>query len=286
MTTTVFRKNANGNVTMASDSRVTWVNEDNIPIQWFDSTDFLKTLTIDDVMYGFAGTNFMFKMFLQNYTTVQQSEFVLDTLVSFAKTNRIQFFIIRFDGVALKLFAYSPPESGNPEILRTSRDPIIEKTIYAIGSGKYAKEFSKNKTAMSAQVPIRRIIAANIIGLKKSKVSDLDKVAALRPLTLEQSSMVYHACKSKGGDIFTGGEVNMTQHATQQQIKKQIDILDRMDQRAKAVGAVCASPVDATLEVKQLQLMGQYSVSPFKIESSPEREALLEKMKVTFQNSI
>lgn len=285
MTTTVFR-NANGNVTMASDSRVTWVNEDNIPIQWFDSTDFLKTLTIDDVMYGFAGTNIMFKMFLQNYTTVQQSEFVLDTLVSFAKNNKIQFFIIRFDGDALKLFAYSPLESGSPEILRTSKDPIIDKAIYAIGSGKYAKEFSKNKTAMSAQVPIRRIIAANVIGLKKGKVSALDKLAASRPLTLDESSKVYQACKSKGGDIFTGGEVNMTQHATQQQIKKQIDILDRMDQRAKAAGAVCASPVDATLEVKQLQLMGQYSVSPFKIESSPERDALLEKMKVTFQSSI
>ncbi len=168
MTTTIFR-NANGKVTMASDSRVTYVDTTtNLPIQWFDSTDFLKTLTIDDVMYGFAGTNVMFKMFLQNYNTRHDSEFILDTLVSFAKSNRVQFFIIRYDNTDLKLFAYSPPDGNDiPEILLTSRDPAIDKTVYAIGSGKHSKEYRKNKCAASAQVPIRRIISANMLGLKK-----------------------------------------------------------------------------------------------------------------------
>lgn len=282
MTTTVFR-NSNGKVTMASDSRVTWVNQDNLPIQWFDSTDYLKTLMIDGVMYGFAGTNMIFKMFLKTYTTVEQSEFALDSAVLFAKKKGIQFFIIRYDG-ALKLFAYSPPGGNNPEIFRMSKDPEIKKSTYAIGSGKYAKEFTRNKMAPHAQVPVRRIISANLLGLKN--IPGFSQASASQKLTPEQSINAYHACKRKGGDIFTGGEVNMSQHVTHHQVQKQIDILERMDNQAKAVGAVCASPVDAILEVNQLRQMGQYSVSPFKIESSPERDVLLKQMEEIFQQSI
>ncbi|MFL1907216.1 hypothetical protein [Plesiomonas shigelloides] len=289
MTTTIFRKN-NDDACIASDSRVTWVDKlSNLPTKWFDSTDFLKTLSIDDVMYGFAGTNVMFKLFLQNYTTRDESEFVLDTLVQLAKQNQVQFFIIRYDGTELKLFAYSPPhpeDPKSPEICRFSQDPAIDKGIYAIGSGKFSKEFKKHRANKNAQVPIRKIITANQLGLKKARMLDLDQKVASGTLSLEESKQAYLACKSKGGDLFTGGEVKMTKNATRQQIAEQVAILNRMDQQAKASGAVCASPVNASLEVKQLNSLGQYAVSPNTIDASEKRSILFNKMQETLRVSI
>ncbi|MBS9822615.1 hypothetical protein HKB31_16635 [Vibrio alginolyticus] len=285
MTTTIFRKN-NDQACIASDSRVTWVDKNQgLPTKWFDSIDFLKTMMIDGVMYGFAGTNVMFKLFLQNYTTKADSEFLLDTIVQLAQVNQVQFFIIRFDGTNLKLFAYSPPGDA-PEILRISTDPAIDKGMYAIGSGKYSKEYKKNRANKNAQVPIRKIITANRLGLKKARILDLDKKVSSGVLTHEESQQAYFACQSKGGDLFTGGEVKMTKSVTRQQMDEQVAILDRMDQQAKATGAVCASPVDASLEVKQLHSLGQYAVSPNSIEVSEKRTVLLEKMQSVLHASI
>lgn len=286
MTTTIFRKNKS-EACIASDSRVTLVDkEQNLPVKWFDSKDFLKNLIIDDVMYGFAGTNVMFKLFLENYGSIDDSEFVLDTLVELAKQNEVQFFIIRYDGTNLKLFAYSPPHGGAPEIFRISTDPVITKGMFAIGSGKYSKEYKKNRVNKNVQVPIRKIISANQLGLKKARMLHLDTKVMSGAITLDESKRAFIACQKKGGDLFTGGEVKMTNKVTRQQMEEQVAILDRMDQQAKAVGAVCASPVDAQSEVKQLRAIGQYAVSPNSIRKSEERTVLLEKMQVKLQSSI
>lgn len=283
MTTTIYRK-VNSSVSITSDSRVTLVDKAGMPIQWYDSTDFLKTVGIDGDIYGFAGANIIFKNFLDLYTSRDKAEFLLDTLVSSARENSIQFFILRYDGLVLKLFAYSPPSpnGGDYEIYRVSQDPVIEESIYAIGSGRDSKEYKKNKISPNAQVPIRRIIAANLNGLKKHKLLHLDVKAASETLTPEESKSVFLACKIKGGDIFTGGEIKVTQHISKQQIEAQVAILNGMDMQAKALGAVCASPVNAALEVKHLQKIGQYPVSHHVLEITNERQALLEKI----QNSI
>ena len=78
----------------------------------------------------------------------------------------------------------------------------------------------------------------------------------------------------------------MAQSMTIEQIKAQIDILDAMDTQAKDAGAVCASPVYTDFEVKQLEAMGQYAISPNPIEPSEERNALLAKMQITLKQSI
>lgn len=283
MTTTIFRKNK-GVSCVASDSRVTLVDvKTNLPLKWFDSSNFKKNILIDDVVYGFAGTNAMFKVFLETYDTAENSEYVLDTVVELAKKYRVQFFVLRYDGTALKLFAYSPKAVNQgvqmPEIHRISSDPVIDKGIYAIGSGKFSKEYKKHKKDLSAQVPIRRIIAANNAGLRKAGLLDLDRRLASGTLTLEESKEAFLACSKKGGDVFTGGEIAMSrQNATKQEIAEQIAILNQMDATAKAMGAVCASPVNAVLEVAQLKTMEQYAVTPHKVEMTEERRILFEKM--------
>lgn len=288
MTTTVFKKNKNI-ASIASDSRVTLVDkETNLPIRWFDNSEFLKTLTIDGVMYGFAGCNAMFKIFLQHYTTKENSENLLDTLVALAEEHQVQFFIIRFDG-ELKLFAYSPPnpiDINGGEIYLISTDPAINKTTYAIGSGKFSKEFKRHQASENAQVPIRKIILANELGLRKGGMLDLAKELDSGSLHPERSRQAYIACANKGGDLFTGGEVRMTQNATKEMIQKQVAILERMDLQAKAAGAVCASPVNASLEIKQLNSIGHYAVSPQKLKTSAKKSVLFSDMQKALKASI
>ena len=274
---------------MASDSRVSWIDKsNNLPIKWFDSKDYLKTISLDGVLYGFAGANVMFKMFMQHYTNKANSEELLDTLVEFAKLNQVQFFIIRYGDDELKLFAYSPPnpnENNNQEIYRISKDPLISKKLYAIGSGKHSKEYRRNKLNSNVQLPIRKIISANLAGFKKQGMLELLNKVANSKLTPDESLEAYNACQKKGGDLFTGGEVNMSKDANKQQLAKQIKIMDEMDTIAKANGAVCASPVNATLEVEQLNRIGQYAISPHRVEKSTERAVLLKKMTQIFNAS-
>ena len=286
MTTTIFRNN-NGDASIHTDSRVTWV-ERGIPKKWLDPIGYRKSIMIDDVLYGFAGANVMYKIFLQGYTTLDESEFLLDTCVDFAKQHSIQFFIIRYDGKQLKLFAYSPTGNENavqPEIYRISSDPCIKKDFYAIGSGKYSKEFKKNRNNKKSDFIIRKIISANQAGMKKNGLLGLEQKVKNGTLTLEESSQALYSCRDKGGDLFTGGEINMSQNATKQQIDEQVVILDRMDQEAKAVNAVCASPVDAASEVRELSSIGQYAVSPYNIEQSHKRQELFNKMRDTLARS-
>lgn len=271
---------------MASDSRVTWLNpETHEPIRWFDSPNFLKTLVIDDVVYGFAGTNAMFKLFLNFYTTKETSEFLLDTVVQQAKASNLHIFIIRYDAAGLKLFAYSKNEKTSAEVLRISSDPIIERNHYAIGSGKYSKEYKKNRQNMHAHLPIRKIIQANMLGLRKAGMITLCKTSSGN-LTPDEAKRAALACHKKGGDLYTGGDVKMATSMTKKQVQEQVAIMDAMDKQAKAAGAVCASPVYTDFEAKQLQAMGQDAVSRNLIEQSAERSALLVEMQAILNESI
>ena len=271
---------------MASDSRVSLIdNSSSLPNRWFDSADYLKTIMLDGVLYGFAGTNTMFKIFMQYYTTKSKSVELLDTLVVLAKDRVAQFFIIRYENNDLRLFAYSPPgpnANDTHEIYLISKDPVINKNYYAIGSGKQAKEYKKNRFNSSAQVPIKKIIGANLAGFKKAGMLELLDKVIKEKLTPSESDKAYFACKAKGGDLFTGGEVKMSKNVNQQQLAEQIKIMDDMDKLAKDSGAICASPIDAALEVKQLKSLGHYAVSPHTVEQSSERTVLLTQMKHTF----
>lgn len=272
---------------MASDSRVTWVNpKTNLPLRWFDSPDFLKTITLDGVQYGFAGSNAMFKVFLIKYTTKEKSEFLLDTVVQAAKELNLHIYIMRYENPELKLFAYSRDEKNSSEILRIASDPLIDRKYFAIGSGKFSGEYKKNRLNNNAHQPIYRIINANRLGLKKAGMINLHNRTSSGVLTPEQSEQAHHACNKKGGDLYTGGEVKMTQSATKKQIQDQVAILDSMDKQAKAAGAICASPVYTSLEVQQLKSLGQYAISPNVIEQTAERAELLEEMQKILRDSV
>ena len=239
-------------------------------------------------MYGFAGTNLIFKEFLKNYTTKADSVSLLDTLVQFSKDNKMQFFMIRYEDNELKLFAYSPyfPEINAPEIFRISKDPAIPDSIFAIGSGKHCRTYKKSKVNLDPQVPIREIIRANTRGLKKNRMLDLINGSVTRKLTLEESRLAYQACNDQGGDIFTGGEIRVTNQISQHQIHDQIRVMDAMDKQAKASNAVCASPINAHLEIKQLERMGQYAVSKFSIDDTQERRDLLNQLQLNISEYI
>jgi hypothetical protein len=278
LTTTVFKK-TKLEAAMASDSRITWVdNEKNLPIRWYDCPNFRKTIIIDGVMYGFAGTNAMFRLFLQNYTTLQKSIDLLDTLILMAKQQRIVIFFIRYDGTDLRLFAYSPLSEGSPEIYKISTDAPLNLKSYAIGSGKYSKQYKKYAIGNHPQLPIRKIIQANKIGMRKNDILELDKRAKQGNIPLSESRRAYQACSSKGGDLFTGGEVKMIKAATQEIINQQVDLLIKMDKEAIAHGAVCTSPINALKEVENLRQAGQCAISPTELEMTPEREALLKSL--------
>lgn len=288
MTTTAFRKNKN-EACMASDSRTSWIEpKKGYMLKWFDSPDYRKTITIDDVMYGFAGANVIYKLFLMNYTDRDSSLNVLDLLVELAKRERVQFSILRFDGEALKLIAYSPEDDfGNPEIYKISGDEPLNTNIYAIGSGKDSKMYKKHRSNEQAQAPVYKIIAANNNGLKKATCKRvMSKISKGHVLTEDESWDLFGACKNKGGDLFTGGKVNMSKNASKADIDRQVMIMDQMDKQAKAAGAVCASPINAALEKKNLESLGHSAVSDRKVKIDSSNIELFNLMKEQLKASI
>jgi hypothetical protein len=98
-------------------------------------------------------------------------------------------------------------------------------------------------------------------------------------LTKEESIILHNACNAKGGDLFTGGRVNMSKNASRKEIDQQVLIIDTMDARAKAAGAVCASPINATLERKNLESLSHQAVSAQKVEVHESNVRLMQRMK-------
>jgi hypothetical protein len=259
-------------------------------VRWFDSPGYKKTIILNDVIYGFAGANSMYKIFLSNYTNKEDSENVLDLLVETGRIERAQFAILRYDIIQeeLKLFIYSAPNDfGSPEIYRISMDEPLDTKIYAIGSGKHSKMYKRNKSGEFAQTPIYRIISANDGVLKKTAHKKIIKnMLDGENLTKEQSILLYQACNSKGGDLFTGGNVNMSKNASKQEIDEQILIMDQMDHLAKAAGAVCASPINAILEKQHLESLGYNALSKHRVKTSGSNAELLRKMQDQLNASI
>ena len=289
LTTTVFRKKEH-DAFMACDSRSSLVDKSNGMItKWFDSAKYKKTINIDGVMYGFAGLNTLYKIFLENYSDRETSEDILDAVVELAKNNIAQFMLMRYDGENLKIFAYSPPNALHrvPEIYKISSDLPIETDCYAIGSGKDSKMYLKHQFNASPQVPIHQIISTNKTALSKKKYRHLVlKVSKGNTLTTAESLELYKACSLKGGDLFTGGIVNMCKNATKQEIIEQVAIMEDMDKQAKASGAVCASPINAALEKAHLESLGHSAVSSNRVVMNENMSRLLEKMQDRFDASI
>lgn len=275
---------------MACDSRTSWVdNQTSFITKWFDSSKYKKTINIDGVMYGFAGLNAIYKLFLEYYTSKEKSEELLDAIVELAKKNKAQFMLMRYDGNDLKIFAYSPPNDlyKIPEIYKSSSDEPLETDSYAIGSGKHSKMYIQHQLNGNVMTPIHKIIFANKTELSKKKYKQLLKIVAEgNTLNEAQAVCLFQACNKKGGDLFTGGNVNMCNIATKADILEQVAIMDKMDQEAKAFDAVCSSPIDAVLEKEHLEQLGHSAVSKSKVILNENMSKLLDSMQTRFDASI
>lgn len=287
MTTTIFRKeNSSGAATIASDTRITFINECNDPIKWIDDSGLKKNVTLDGVMYGFAGVNAIYQMFLENYDSPENSIPLLDSLIKLAQEERCQFFMLRYDGVDLRLFANSPESQMLPEIYKVSTDNIIKASYYAIGSGKESKQYKKHRTSKHAKTPIFKIINANNEGLKSQKLLHLNNKAKEGIITKQEAMQAAKACDSNGGDLFTGGEVTMSQNTTKKDIEQQQRMFDDLNKQAKSLSAVCASPINATLEVEHLRRAGHTAVSKQDITLSTWHKEKIESLRNRFNELV
>lgn len=272
MTTTAFRMDSQGVARIGSDSRVSWVTGDGMVAKVSDSPDYFKIANINDVLYGFAGTNYIYKIFLQHYDAASNaSDMLLDSLVALAKQNKIQFSFLRFDG-ELREFAYSPPDAdGQNEIFLDSKSKPLSTKMYAIGSGKVSKMYRQGKMNPMVCYPIKRIIGANNTALSKKKYEEVRAKLNGTPLSEDEAILVYRACHKAGGDIFTGGEVRVMERSTKvttiDDAKKQVQILDQLDAQAKSQGLTCASPINAEKEISQLVSLGVNPVRAGEIDA-------------------
>lgn len=259
MTTTVFR--LDGKIArMASDSRVSYVdNGSGHVVKVFDSPDYFKVAAINDVLYGFAGANQIYKKFLQLYSYLEaDSNGVMDALVHYASKKRIEFAMLRFDG-ELREFAHSPNQRSGSKILLNSFSKPLKTKHYAIGSGKHSKAYKKYRVNKAVQVPIYKIISANKTALGKIEQSIAKKVGKQR-FTSAESKVIFDACHANGGDIFTGGDVRIMEtkstNMSAADAAKQVQILEHLDNIADSNGAVCASPIYADIEIANLEKLG------------------------------
>lgn len=279
MTTTAFRMDSESVARMGSDSRVSWIDSYGLVAKVADSQDYYKVANINDVLFGFAGTNSMYRVFLENYgQAVTDSTTLLDTLVAYASLNRIQFSMLRFDG-ELREFAYSPPDSeGNNKIFLDSKSGVLNTKMYAIGSGKESKAYKSKRLNPMVCFPIKRIIGANSIALSKNKFKEVRAKLNGTPLTQDEARDIYRACRKAGGDIFTGGEVRVMERSknitTAQKAAEQVKILNDLDSQAKSQGLICASPINAEKEISQLKSLGVNPVRPGGIDPEIQKSEL------------
>ena len=289
MTTTTFRIDKNNIARMGSDSRVSWVTNKGLVVRVFDSPSYFKVANINGVLYGFAGTNFIFRKFLESYTdVVLDSNKVLDTLVALAHHNRIQFCLLRYDG-ELREFANSPAALGEKEIFLDSKSPPLQTKYHAIGSGRGSKMYNKNKTNNHVCLPIRKIIGANVKTLNKKQYAAIKSKIGVSDFTEDEAIAIFHACDRAGGDIFTGGEIRIMEKqrtvTTQEAAAKQVQILKRIDGEAKSRGVVCASPINAAKEIAQLQNLGVAPVRKGGIDPSIKKSAMYKSMEADLKET-
>ncbi|WP_271273837.1 hypothetical protein [Aliamphritea hakodatensis] len=291
MTTTIFRKKGKEAV-IAADTRVSRMNHNGHIVSWNDVRSYLKCIKIGGALYGFAGTNRIFTAFLQEYSEViTDSNHVLDTLVEAAKEVGYQFYIMRYDGT-LQVFAYSAPDPSRnqPEIKRTSNEPPINKSSFAIGSGQYSRMYKKFRTQGGAQLPIHKIITANLKAIQEQNLHDIATKANSVILDDDDAIKISLACDQHGGDLATGGHINMTNKQDnlkmeRELVEQQVELLQALEKSASAAGLVCASPFDATEEAARLQKLGQEACSDHTPEQTDEFIALKQKLVNSIQVS-
>jgi hypothetical protein len=255
--------------------------------KWLDVPEYRKVISIDDVLYGFAGANMFYEAFLREYDgVIKNSDFVLDNLIEAARKHSAQFYMIRFDR-ELALFAYSPKHNNDPEIYRISKDPRISKTRFAIGSGQYSGMYKKFRNKGAAPLSIRKIIGANNKAIREHQLHDLAVKGTASILSTDEAVKISAACNLLGGDLATGGNIQIARRGRRMKSEKeavmeQAELLAKVDAQASANGLYCASPFNAREEAARLESIGQPVHSEFKVDVTPESMQFQSKLESFF----
>ncbi len=251
---------------MAADSRVSYIDPKTGKLQsWKDYDDYLKAIEYNGKLYGFAGSNRFFLLFLLNmqankFTDVQ----ILHALARMAKKESDDFLIMRYD-TELHCFGYL----SDSDSLYDINSAPLKTDKYAIGTGAYTPTYKRHQKNISAMFPIKQIIAVNGKALLKA-----EKKANGRPI---DHSLV---CLKAGGDHGTGGEIKMTTLQTEKNVvQAQIDVLKRISSEANASRAVAVCSFDTQVEKEKLEKLG---VKPSDVEQalSQEEEELMDSFYV------
>lgn len=239
LTTTTFRLGHIGPV-MAADSRVTFQDSEGKAVKCIDYDNYLKIITVNGVLYGFAGANSMYSLFLEyelgRKVGMNDVQF-LDELASVGKQNMQEFIIMRYEN-ELRSFGYL-----GDDIYDSSSEPL-RVTYHAIGSGSKTKVYKKHKSDMSPRIPISKIIDTNSKATKKATIgtSIMDLV---------------HACYQSGGDYGTGGKINMTTMQSEMDVvSEQVSLLATISGQAASFNAVAVCSLDASTERRKLESKG------------------------------
>ncbi|AYV12973.1 hypothetical protein [Shewanella algae] len=238
MTTTTFKLTKIGAM-MAADSRVTFQSA-GVTVSCKDYDGYRKVIDVDGVLYGFAGANSMFHLFLVHELGAKfgmtDVEF-LDQLADSGKQNSQEFVIIRYSG-ELRTFGYL-----GGEVFDSTSEPL-KCSFYGIGSGAKTRVYNKHKNGASPMTPISKIIQMNAKTVKKFSSS-----AAIMDLV--------HACHSAGSDYGTGGKINMTTtQSSMEVVREQARLLETISGHAAAYNAVAVCNFDASVEKSKLEKKG------------------------------
>lgn len=251
---------------MAADSRVSYVDpKTGHLMSWKDYDEFLKAIEYDGKLYGFAGSNKFFLLFLLNmqagkYNDVQ----ILHALAGMAKQQSDSFLIMRYD-TELHCFGYLSDSNSLYDI----NSAALNTDKYAIGTGAYTPTYKKHQKNISAMFPIRQIIAVNEKALAKAE-------KRAKGQSIDHSLVCFQA----GGDHGTGGEIKMTTLQTETNVvQAQINVLKRISSEANASRAVAVCSFNAQVEKEKLEKLG---VKPNKTEQilSDEEEELMDNLYV------
>jgi hypothetical protein len=78
----------------------------------------------------------------------------------------------------------------------------------------------------------------------------------------------------------------MCKSATMKEVLTQINIMELMDQQAKASGAVCASPINALREKQNLEALGHKAISDHKVEIDDKKLQMMRYIEIKLGTSM
>lgn len=222
---------------------------------WQDFPKYKKSFCYQDVMYGFAGANRVYILFLYNMQKLsvdeRKSEDVnlLNWVAQVAKDEKLDFMMMRYDGT-LQVFGYL----ADFDALYDSSSGGLTVEQHGIGSGSQSQVYKDNKSSPCPRSPIQAIIDKNELALKQLERKVRRRGAAIESISIDEKIT---ECQEMGSDPFTGGGIVMTKHISQDKIfAEQLSVLSSIDGVAAMNNTYAFCSLDPTVEKAKLDKLG------------------------------